>query len=98
MKTKKITLDDIVFENRNKEYGAYFLRTHYEEHLLRAFLYATLAVFLLSAFLYFYFKTQSPTMGLPKVNKGVTIIIDDFLPKEPEKVKIPKKTMNLTQI
>lgn len=98
MKTEKITLDDIVFENRNKEYGAYYLRTHYEENLLKAFFYATSGLLFLSAFLYFYFKTQSPTMGLPKVNKGVTIIIDEFLPKEPEKVKIPKKTMNLTQI
>jgi len=27
-------LEDIVFEGRNHKYGAYFLRTHYENHLL----------------------------------------------------------------
>ncbi len=33
---EKVTLDDIVFENRNKDYGAYFLRKNYANHLNRA--------------------------------------------------------------
>ena len=28
--------DDIIFENRNKEYGAYFLRKNYSNYLTRA--------------------------------------------------------------
>jgi periplasmic protein TonB len=39
--------DEIVFENRNKEYGAYELRKRYNKHINTAFLIA-LAVFLLS--------------------------------------------------
>jgi protein TonB len=31
------TLDDIVFENRNKEYGSYWLRKHYARRLLLSF-------------------------------------------------------------
>lgn len=33
---QKVTLDDIVFENRNKEYGAYYLRKNYSRYLTRA--------------------------------------------------------------
>ena len=36
-----MNLDDIVFENRNKEYGAYSIRKHYSERVNRA---AVLAV------------------------------------------------------
>jgi len=36
----KAPLDDIIFEGRNKEYGAYFLRQIYEKHLTKAFLIA----------------------------------------------------------
>lgn len=32
----KVTLDDMVFENRNKEYGAYYLRKNYKSYLTRA--------------------------------------------------------------
>lgn len=37
-----LTLDEIVFENRNKEYGAYDLRRRYPKILTRAFLLGTL--------------------------------------------------------
>ena len=42
------TLDEIVFEKRNKEYGAYDLRTRYPKILTRSFLIGTL-VFILIA-------------------------------------------------
>ena len=32
----KVTLDDIVFENRNQEYGAYYLRKNYSKYITRA--------------------------------------------------------------
>ncbi|MBK6978113.1 MAG: TonB family protein [Cytophagaceae bacterium] len=41
MANNKETLDDIVFEHRNKEYGAYFLRKNYKNYLTRAFLFGT---------------------------------------------------------
>lgn len=37
-KSRDITLDDIVFEGRNKAYGAYWLRKTYSDYVLRALL------------------------------------------------------------
>ena len=37
----KVTLDDVVFETRNKEYGAYYLRKNYRRYLTRATLIGT---------------------------------------------------------
>jgi len=36
------TLDEIVFENRNKAYGAYDLRTRYRSVLTKAFIFGTI--------------------------------------------------------
>lgn len=38
---KNLTLDEIVFENRNKEYGAYDLRKQYSKTLTRSFILGT---------------------------------------------------------
>ena len=45
-KVENVTLDDIVFENRNKEYGAYYLRKNYRSYLTRALIYGA-GIFLL---------------------------------------------------
>ena len=42
----KVTLDELVFENRNREYGAYYLRKNYKSYLTRATLIGS-AVFCL---------------------------------------------------
>jgi len=42
MKTKIKNQDDIVFENRNKDYGAYFLRRSYNKIVTRALFFAVL--------------------------------------------------------
>jgi periplasmic protein TonB len=44
-----LTLDDLVFENRNKSYGSYALRTKYGVYTVRAFAIAV-SLFLLIAF------------------------------------------------
>jgi periplasmic protein TonB len=55
MKTKRNfeTLDEMLFENRNKEYGAYFLRKNYNRHLSKALLIGVtpLLLFFLSSFI-----------------------------------------------
>ena len=38
---EKVTLDDIVFENRNKEYGSYYLRQNFSKYLTRATIIGT---------------------------------------------------------
>ena len=43
---KNCDLDDVIFEHRNKAYGAYFLRRKYSKHVKKAALWGT-AVFLL---------------------------------------------------
>lgn len=43
---KNCDLDDVIFEHRNKAYGAYFLRKKYSQHVKKAALWGT-AVFLL---------------------------------------------------
>src|SRR5512145_1307063 len=43
-KNRSLTLIDIVFENRNKEYGSYFLRKRFPRYLIIAFLIAFFAV------------------------------------------------------
>ena len=40
-KSESTTLDDIVFEYRNKGYGAYWLRKHYKDYTLRGALIAS---------------------------------------------------------
>jgi periplasmic protein TonB len=46
----RMPLDDLVFENRNKEYGAYVLRKSYSKHLMRAMIVA-ISLFLLFIFM-----------------------------------------------
>jgi protein TonB len=41
---KAVTLEEIVFENRNKEYGAYYLRKKYNKYVIIAFLIAFFGV------------------------------------------------------
>lgn len=45
---QKLSLDEIVFENRNKEYGAYDLRKRYPNYLFKAFLIGTLLFVLIA--------------------------------------------------
>ena len=40
----KTSMDDIVFESRNKSYGAYVLRKVYDRHMTRAFIIGTLII------------------------------------------------------
>ena len=46
----KASLNDIVFEGRNKAYGAYVLRRLYQRHVTRALIIATAVFLLLIAF------------------------------------------------
>jgi periplasmic protein TonB len=55
MDTKKLaTLDDMVFENRNRSYGAYDLRTTYKKTVNRAMIIGAIAFLtaLVAPFLY----------------------------------------------
>ena len=46
MKTTETNLEDIIFENRNKDYGAYSLRKSYNKNMMSALVIA-IVIFLL---------------------------------------------------
>ena len=48
---QKLTLDDIAFEGRNKDYGAYLIRITSDARLLRSFLYV-LSIFIIVLFIF----------------------------------------------
>lgn len=87
MANKKETLDDIVFEHRNKEYGAYYLRKNYKSYLTRAFVYGTGLFVLIFGGAYTYTNVIVP--NLPKDNlKEVEIDMSKL--KEEKKVEEKK--------
>jgi periplasmic protein TonB len=101
---EKYNLDEITFEGRNKDYGAYYLRTHYAAYLQRAFLGASAGFlgFVFSAFVYFYFKkpvdlSQIPDGVIEITNKIFTEKKEELKPKKLEKPQqassAPKKTL-----
>jgi periplasmic protein TonB len=87
---KNVTLDDIVFENRNKEFGAYDLRKHYAEHLTKALTIISVLVFLISLVA---FKYESREKLIPKPPVEVKWVVFNPIEIKPEKKieKIPAK-------
>jgi len=91
------TLDEIVFENRNKEYGSYILRKKYGNFLITSM---TIGIFLLGILIAFpviaNYLRKDKTNGIPaKVIVDVTLIpkIDAYTPPPPPsvpEVNIPK--------
>lgn len=82
------SLDEVVFENRNKEYGAYDLRQAYRPLLTRAFLLGTLIFVLLVVGPFLYLKM---TQEKAKEEKIVEVNLDDIkdLPPPPQEEKLP---------
>lgn len=74
-----LTLDEIVFENRNKAYGAYDLRTSYRSMLTRAFIVGTV-LFLVGAI------TPFVIMKIQEMNAAAAVEVQanliDILPEE----------------
>lgn len=91
------TLDEIVFENRNKEYGAYDLRSIYPKMLTRSFIVGTVLFVLaaLSPIIYSTIKNLA-TPEKTEVKADLVDILDeekpkDELPKEDEPPPPPPK-------
>lgn len=80
---------DIVFENRNKEYGAYALRQGYNKRLLVA-LGAGMSV--IALFIFITMNGKNESTAIVKNDKPVMVIKEYVLPpekpKEPEKPKV----------
>lgn len=85
----KVTLDDVVFETRNKEYGAYYLRKNYRRYLTRATVTGTALFSLLFGAALAFNKFNSADK-----EKGIDVILNptDLTPQEPEDpLEIPKE-------
>lgn len=69
------SFNEIVFESRNKNYGAFDLRRSYEKHLLYAFM-LTSGMFIASVlWIFMYYNNKPAIMDLA----DVPTVIDDFL-------------------
>ncbi len=89
LKNHSSNFDDLLFESRNKNYGAYMLRKEYEESLLKSFLIAMLAV-LLFAGVYLALNRNHSESLLPAANKyieQIEIEIDLSHLNQPKKVE-----------
>jgi protein TonB len=62
---KKTNIDEIVFEKRNKEYGAYFLRKAYNRFLSRALTVSVVAILLATIIPFIIFK-QARSVNVDK--------------------------------
>jgi protein TonB len=80
---------DIVFENRNKSYGAYALRKDYNTRLLTA-LGAGMSVILIFVFINTFDTTQQSSVVIP-TDKQAIIIKEVQLMKEQPKEQAPKQ-------
>ena len=85
-----MNLDDIVFENRNKEYGAYSIRKHYSERVNRA---AVVAVGFAALLLIIptIFKSQKIIPEIVKPDRGTK-----FTPPPPIKLEQIQRTVTTT--
>lgn len=96
----KTNLLDILFENRNKEYGAYTLRKGYNNRLLIA-LGAGLTFIFLIVFILKTSKTKNSNKPVVYISEGI-VIKSIEMPKEklktPEKIKVAVKKKQVQKI
>lgn len=91
------SMDEIVFENRNKEYGAYAIRKSYSDNVTRASMLVFGSSLILIAFSFV--KRDDPLMNIP-ILPPVTVLVDPplVLPLEvlpPAQTNIKKTPSNL---
>jgi len=100
-KQPKQTLDDIVFEHRNKGYGCYYLRSTYQRRLRQSFL-IVLAIFLLAIALIYFWKINPINTRLDKFDNTYTSSVKynpEIIPSIINLPFIPQdKQVSLTQL
>ena len=79
------SLDDIVFEHKNKDYGAYWIRNTERKYLTRAFIIGTAIFIAFVLLLYFYNRWQANS---GEVQKAVNIELTDIQTPEEENEEI----------
>ncbi|MBX2954253.1 MAG: energy transducer TonB [Leadbetterella sp.] len=84
----KVTLDDMVFETRNKEYGAYYLRKNYRSYLTRATVIGTALFSLLFAGALAFNKIQAANAEKEIMVDLSATNLDEEVPEE--EIEIPE--------
>ena len=85
-----LTLDEIVFENRNKDYGAYDLRTKYPKILTKAFIIGTLLFVLLAIAPFIVMKIQQMNQKeKTEVDAKLVDVLQEDKIIEPEEKEAP---------
>ncbi|MFC0428979.1 energy transducer TonB [Chryseobacterium scophthalmum] len=89
--SQNLTLDEIVFENRNKEYGAYDLRHQYPRLLTKSFIIGTglFLVTALSPFIYMTIKSMNEKEAVEVKSDLVEIIEEDPIIEQPKEEEPP---------
>lgn len=101
-KLQHAELLDIIFDNRNKNYGAYELRTHFQQRMLKG-LMGGLSVPLLFLLAYQFFQLLQPKPNSSVIDKSGLVVREIIIPLEKEieieKVEIKKQEVkqNLTK-
>ena len=101
MQTNQIlsaSLNDIIFDDRNKSYGAYELRTMYEQRVKRSLL-ITITIVSLAVAGTVFGSTSTPPVTITKIDPGLRIIdIDDTPPELPKpQVELPPQQRSTPQ-
>ncbi|MBU6120085.1 energy transducer TonB [Hymenobacter siberiensis] len=85
------SLDDIVFDGRNRQYGAYQLRAHYQRHMTRALIIGSVMLALLLVFPLVAQLLKEDVLVVPTdLDKGKVTLIAP--PLAPERVITPPPT------
>ena len=84
------SMNEIVFENRNKAYGAYLIRRSYDDSLIKSFSLAMLVLLGLIAF-YHFMPVKKDSFPPPPNNEGVVVNLKPE--KEKKIIEIPKPKM-----
>ncbi len=95
--TNIASLDDIIFEGRNKNYGAYELRSNYKNRLLRALLLGLLLPTMLLFLSYTSHKERVTDEEVVKINPTILDEITDKV-KLPEIKPIKEKQIEIPKL
>ncbi len=89
------SFNELVFENRNKEYGAYVIRKSYNNNLSAALFSAVLFFGIIATAVFLFTKTNGPIPNIKKLLslKDSVSVLFDITPPEKLKVEIEKKSL-----
>ncbi|HLN54746.1 MAG TPA: energy transducer TonB [Bacteroidales bacterium] len=80
--------DEIVFESRNKEYGAYVLRKNYSRHVSFALIVAVTLAFL--SIIIPYMKMKSKGAGEGRTERQIASIVMTNIDQDVEQLRLPE--------